>query len=536
MEITRRTTLALLAGAGLSSAAHSRNGETVLRVGMTLADIPMTTGQTNQGSEGWRFMGITVYDSLILYDLTSADKPATFVPGLATEWSTSPEDRRRWMFKLRQGVKFHDGTPFNADAAIWNLDKLTKKDAPQYDPAQVAQVFGRLNGVASYRKIDEYTIEVVTKTPDSMIPHYFGRIFFSSPSRWEKVGRSWSEFAKQPAGTGPWKLERLVPRERCELVKNTEYWDKNRIPKTDRLILLPIPDAVTRTSALLSGQIDWAEAPAPDMLPRLKQAGMQLITNRYQHTWPWWFSLLDDSPFKDIRVRKAANLAIDREGIVKQLLAGTAMATEGYVWPGHQWFGNPNFKLKYDPEQARKLLAEAGYTKQKPVRAKISITASGSGQMQPLTMNQYIQENLREVGIEVEFDVIEWNTMTQRRAAGAHAPENNGIHAINNSWTWVDPDFGFLMVLDSKKIAPAGSNWMNLRDPEFDALCDQIRNEFDEGKQDALMAKLHEKFVDEALWLFVVHDLNPRALSPKLKGFVQAQHWIQDLTPVSVTQ
>jgi len=297
---------------------------------------------------------------------------------------------------------------------------------------------------------------------------------------------------------------------------------------------MPIPDAVTRTSALLSGQIDWAEAPAPDMIPRLKQGGMQVVTNVYQHTWPWWMSQLPDSPFKDVRVRRAANLAIDRQGIADGLLAGLAKPAVGHVWPGHKWFGNPSFNIKYDPEGAKKLLAEAGYSKDKPAKAKILITASGSGQMQPLPMNQYMQENLRDVGIDVEFEVIEWNTMTERRAAGAHAPENKGIHAINNSWPFWDPDFGMLILLDSRRIAPAGSNWMNMKNPEVDALCDQIRNEFDQDKQDALIAKLHEKFVDEAVWLFVVHDLNPRAMSPKVKGFVQAQHWIQDLTPVTM--
>jgi ABC-type transport system substrate-binding protein len=369
-----------------------------------------------------------------------------------------------------------------------------------------------------------------------MIPYYFGRIFFASPTRWEKVGRSWAEFAKTPAGTGPWKLDKLVPRERAELVRNTDYWDKNRIPKTDRLVLLPIPDPVTRTSALFSGQVDWVEAPAPDMIPRLKQAGMQIVTNGYPHTWPWWFSQLDDSPFRDIRVRKAANLAIDRQGMIDGLLGGLAKPAVGTFWPGHPWFGNPSFKIKYDPAEAKKLLAEAGYSKANPVKAKILITASGSGQMQPLPMNQYMQASLAEVGIEVELEVIEWNTMTVRRAAGARAPDNKGLHAINNSWAWWDPDFGILIIADSKKIAPAGSNWMNMRDAASDALVDQIRNEFDPAKQDALIAKLHERFVDEAAWLFVVHDLNPRVLSPKVKGFVQAQHWIQDLSPVAMGQ
>lgn len=531
-RVLRKTAMAGLIGLGLSLGGAA-SAETVLRVGMTLADIPRTASQPDQGAEGWRFIGVTLYDCLVNWDLSSADKPTKLIPGLATSWEADPADRTKWTFKLRQGVKFHDGTDFNADAVIWNLDKLVKKDAPQYDSAQVIQTFGRLNAVASYRKLDDHTVELVTKAPDSMIPYYFARIFFASPTRWQQAG-NWAEFAKQPAGTGPWKLDKLVPRERAELVKNADYWDKARVPKTDRLVLLPIPDAVTRTSALLSGQLDWVEAPAPDLLPRLKQAGMAVVTNNYQHTWPWWLSQLDDSPFKDPRIRQAANLAIDREGIVKNLLAGLAKPAVGHTWPGHQWFGNPKFQIKYDPAAAKKLMAEAGYSKEKPVKAKILITSAGSGQMQPLPMNQYIQENLREVGIDVQLEVIEWNTMTVRRASGAHHPDLKGIHAINNSWPFWDPDFGFLLTLDSKRIAPAGSNWMNVRDPEIDAICDAIRNEFDPVKQDALVAKLHEKFVDDALWLFVVHDLNPRAMSPKVKDFVQAQHWIQDLTPVKM--
>ena len=532
-RLLRSSALAAVAGLALGLGGPVRS-ETVLRVGMTVADIPVTTSQPDQGAEGWRFIGITLYDCLVNWDLSSADKPTKLIPGLATSWEADAADRRVWTFKLREGVKFHDGTTFNADSVMWNFDKLMKKESPQYDAAQVVQTLGRLRNVTDYKKVDDYTVQLTTKSPDSMIPYYFGRIFFASPAQWEKVGKSWAEFAKAPAGTGPWKLDKLVPRERAELVKNTEYWDKARIPKTDRLVLMPIPDAVTRTSALLSGQLDWVEAPAPDLLPRIKQGGMVVVTNSYQHTWPWWFSQLDDSPFKDVRIRKAANLAIDREGMVKNLLGGLAKPAVGHTWPGHKWFGNPSFKIKYDPAEAKKLLAEAGYSKEKPVKAKILITSAGSGQMQPLPMNQYIQENLREVGIEVQLEVIEWNTMTVRRAQGAAAPDLKGIHAINNSWPFWDPDFGFLLTLDSKKIAPAGSNWMNVRDPEIDALCDAIRNEFDTEKQDALVAKLHEKFVDNALWLFVVHDLNPRAMSPKVKGFVQAQHWIQDLTPISM--
>jgi ABC-type transport system substrate-binding protein len=286
---------------------------------------------------------------------------------------------------------------------------------------------------------------------------------------------------------------------------------------------------------MLAGQLDWVEAPAPDLVPALKNAGMQIVTNAYPHTWPYWFSRVPDSPFNDIRVRKAFNLAIDRDGLV-QLLGGYAKPAVGQFTPGHPWFGAPHFKIKYDPEAAKKLMAEAGYSPAKPLKFTALITAAGSGQMQPLPMNEFIQANLKAVGFDMQLSVIEWNTMTTRRAAGAQAPENKGISAHNNSWAWWDPDFGIVNLLDSRKTAPAGLNWMNVKSAEFDALCDKIRNEFDPDKQDALVGELHTAMVDDATWAWVVHDLNPRALSPKVKGFVQAQHWIQDFSPVTIGQ
>ena len=112
-----------------------------LRIGMTASDIPLTTGQTDQGGEGMRFMGYTVYDGLINWDLSSFDKPSDLVPGLASELGrrSGRHDQERWIFKLRDGVKFHDGSEFTADAVVWNFDKLLKNDAPQFDQRQSAQ-------------------------------------------------------------------------------------------------------------------------------------------------------------------------------------------------------------------------------------------------------------------------------------------------------------------------------------------------------------------------------------------------------------
>src|SRR5262249_39302101 len=123
--------IASAAAASLPAPAFA--AEKVLRVAMTAADVPLTTGQPSQGGEGVRFMGVTAYDALINWDLSRSDVAATLRPALAVSWSADPEQRTVWTFKLRDGVKFHDGSLFNAESVIWNLDKLMKRDSPQYD-------------------------------------------------------------------------------------------------------------------------------------------------------------------------------------------------------------------------------------------------------------------------------------------------------------------------------------------------------------------------------------------------------------------
>jgi peptide/nickel transport system substrate-binding protein len=258
--------LAAIFAAVFIAGGSAASAQGTLRIGMTASDIPLTTGQTDNGGEGMRFMGYTVYDALINWDLSSATKPSGLIPGLAASWGLDEGDptKTKWIFKLREGVKFHDGSDFTADAVIWNLDKIIKKDAPQFDPRQSGQGLTRIPAVGAYRAVDKYTVEITTKVPDATLPYQIAWFMISSPAQWEKVGKSWDAFARTPSGTGPWKLEKFVPRERAELVPYKEYWDKARVPKLDRLVLLPLPEANARVAALRSGQVDWIEAPPPD--------------------------------------------------------------------------------------------------------------------------------------------------------------------------------------------------------------------------------------------------------------------------------
>jgi ABC-type transport system substrate-binding protein len=512
--------------------AQGRGG--VLRIGMTAADIPYTGGQPDQGFEGFRFIGFQLYDALVRWDLSQGDRLPDLVPGLAESWEIGKDDPTKWIFHLRHGVRFHDGTDFNTDAVLWNWDKLKTKEAPQYDARQAGISNLWTTEMKSWRKLDDYTIELTTPHPTSFLLFQLIHVVYGSPTQWEKVGRDWRAFANNPAGTGPFKLTRLVPRERAELEPNQDYWDKQRVPKADKVILFPMPEATTRLAALRTGQVDWIEVPPPDGIPSLRQAGFQIILRSYPHSWPYSLNL-SKPPWDNKLVRQAANYAIDREGLCKSLLNSTCIPAIGVVYPGHPWFGNPKVRYEYNPAKARELLRQAGYDgKDKRVKTSMLISTSGSGQMMPLPMNEFIQENLREVGIDMELVPIEWNTLIQRFLQGLQHPDNAYLGGMNVSFHFQDPHGAFVRRFHSAYVAPKSTNIMPYINPEVDRLLEAAQAAFDPQERDRLLAQVHEIVVEDAPWMFIVHDLNPRAMSPKVKGFVQAQSWFQDLTPAWV--
>jgi peptide/nickel transport system substrate-binding protein len=532
-SIRMRLAVSLAAFAMCFGIHAGASAETVARYGISMADIPLTTGQPDRGAGAYQFTGHTLYDPLIAWEANVSDRPGKLVPGLATEWKADAKDPKVWTFKLRQGVKFHDGSAFGADAVIWNLDKVLADKSPQFDAKQAAQVKPRIPSIASYRKIDDATIEITTKEADALFPYQLPWFLVSSPAQFEKLGGDWNKFATQPSGTGPFKLDKLVPRERAELVRNADYWDKKRLAKTDRIVLVPIPDAVTRVNALLNGQVDIIETPAPDMVPQLQSGGFRIVKNVTPHVWPYHFSTYPGSPWTDIRVRKAANLAIDRDSVVK-LMNGLALPAKGQLDPTSPWFGKPTFDLKYDLATARSLMTAAGYSKDKPLKAKVIIAQGGTGQMLSLPMNEFIQQSLAEVGIQVTFEVVELENLYLHWRSGGKADMNagKGITAINLGYVTADPFYALTRFADSKYVAPNGVNWGGYSNPKVDEAIAKARATYDVKKQDALLATVHQQMVDEALMLWVVHDVNPHAMSPKVKEFVQAQHWFQDLTTV----
>jgi peptide/nickel transport system substrate-binding protein len=516
---------AFLAGATTALTQSAAAGGQ-LTVAMTAGDLPVNTGNPDQGFEGFRFVGWNLYDALINWDLSKSDRPSDIKPGLATEWHVDPENTRRWIFTLRQGVKFHDGCPFSADDVVWNFQRVTDPKAPQFYTQQMALSRAYLTNFASVEKVDDNTIAINTKFTESLFPYQMSYLLMISRCRAEALKYDWTAYAAQPSGTGPYRFSSMTPHERMEMLPNKEYWDPARVPKQDKLLLLPMPEAATRTAALLSGQVNFIEAPAPDAIPVLKRAGMQIVTNPYPHNWPYILNFTR-GPFTDLRVRQAANYAINRDDVV-ELVGGLATPQYAQVPPTQPYYGKPVI-YKFNKEKARALLTEAGCL---PCKITLAISTSGSGQMQSLSMNELVKQQLEDAGFVVTLNVMDWNALLDVSRSGV--PKYPNIDGMNASRALLDPVSALIKPVAKAYWSPAGSNWGHFSTPEGEALVTQIFEEFDPAKRMLLLTRLHEYESEQALMIFVVHDLNPRALSPKVHGFVQAQNWFQDLTPISV--
>jgi ABC-type transport system substrate-binding protein len=520
------------AAACLQHAAWAQ-GAAPVRLAIAYPDIPRLWGGPDGGFQGFRTAGYTIYDALINWDLESADRPARLTPGLAESWNVDPSNPARWIFRLRQGVKFHDGSDFNADAALWNFASIFDEKAPHYHAARVGLIRARLFSITGAEKIDDRTIAVNTRGPEAMAPYQLSFLLMASPAHYANLGNNWDKYAVNPSGTGPFRFGNLVPRTRLELVRNDAYWDTKRIPKAPSISVLPILDGNARVASLRSGQVDMVESVPPDAIASLNAAGFPVRTNVYPAVLVWALSILPDSPFRDVRVRKAANLAVDREGLVK-LLNGAAVAAKGFVTDDSPWFARGSFALRHDPNEARKLLAEAGYGPSNRVKTKILVSSGGGGQVQPLQTAEFVQANLAAVGIDVEFQVVDFVTLFTMFRNGARAPVNAGIHGVALPAPTQDPTSTFLRGFASDLVPPRGSNWGFYSNPQVDEALKAAQAAFDPAALDRAIARINQILIDDMPYIVLVHDLNPWAISGRVKNFVLPRNWFINLTSMSV--
>ncbi len=524
-----RTTLGkgLLLAAGLAlagsiAAQDARAGGGTLVYGMPADhDIldPHATG-------GWITYHVTyqIFESFVKEDLTEADLTTpNLVPGLATSWDVS-DDGLDYTFHLRADVKFHDGTPFDADAVLFNFSRFWDKESPNYYEKSAAFVSAYTQWIKAIEKIDDMTVKVTLTQPNyewlrTGLQSY-GQPLMLSPASVKEHGDE--GIALNPVGTGPFKFVEREQGVKTVLARNDDYW--GRKAKLDRVIFRPLEDPATRVNALRTGEVNLIGVPPWDDVKELKDEGFVLTTNDNVPNYLFIHLNFKHPILKNKKVRQAINHAIDKEGLVREIYAGTGRVENGMLSPGTFAY-DPKVKnfYPYDPGKAKQLLAEAGY----PDGFSINwdIFQYGTGEL----VESWIQRDLKKVGIDVKIQKFEWIAYLRRWAAGM--TEDVAMNHIN--WGMTYPSF-IRIVASCGSFPPNGVNSGWYCNEEVDRLMDQAVMQKDQAKARGIYQKINQIMMEDAAFVPVIDDLQPMFLAPNVKGFVNPPNDWYDFSTVSI--
>jgi peptide/nickel transport system substrate-binding protein len=508
------------ASTGSTGSASGRGGTLVIGATGTLPNTDTILG--GAGYEGTALVSFQIYEGLTRYDLTDdADAPAPVTSALASSWTVAP-DHRTWTFTLRKGVTFQDGTPFDADAVIFNLDRYLKKGSPYYTAALGAAAQEYAGDIVSYHEVDADHVVLVTKSANGHFTDDLTHILMASPTAVRRYGDT--GFAQHPVGTGPFGFVSQTPGQEVDLTANTHYW--RGAPKLDKLVVKALPDPAARTAALLSGGANMIDYPNPDDISRLRSDGARIDTNSYDHIWYW---ILDESkaPWNNVLVRQAANYAINRQAIADDLLHGTAGPAYQAAPKGTLAYDPAGNLYSYDPAKAKQLLARAGLAH--GFGTTVTVPTAGSGNLLPVPISEAIQQDLAAVGITVKIRTTDWSTQLSDEAKGQ---VTLGSDALAQSTTLFQSESLLPLFLGTGSPFWTG----HYSDPAVDKLFAAASSTLDRTVRQQDYTKALDQVTKDAPWLFVVNDRDPRALSPKVHGFVEPQSWFVDLTGVWVSK
>ena len=474
---------------------------------------------------GWSTYQITyqIFEGLAKEDLTKADVPTPpLVPALAESWTISP-DGTQYTFKLRPGVKFHDGTGFDAAAVKFNFERFWDKTSPNYYPKAASFVAAYAKWIKAVDVLDPMTVRVTLTAPDyewlRQGLQSYGQPLMISPAAVKKYGND--GIALHPIGTGPFKFVERVQGVRTVLERNPDYWGRKAL--LDRVVFRPLQDPATRVNALENGEVQMITTPPWDEIDSLVQDGFKVSTNANVPYVNFLYLNTRFKPFGDVRVRRAFNMAIDREGIARDIYKKTGRPEYGLLSPGTDAY-DPSFRsYKYDPEAAKKLLAEAGYPN--GFSMVYELPQYGTGEL----VETWIQRDLKKIGIDVQLRKYEWVTYMGLWAKGM----KDGVAMNEIGWGMSTPAWvGIVSRCDT--MPPNGENSGYYCNRDVDKLLDQAIVTKDEGAAKALYQKANRVIMDDAAYVPTIDDLQPVILSPKVHGFVNPPEDWFDLSTVSM--
>jgi peptide/nickel transport system substrate-binding protein len=423
-------------------------------------------------------LGYHVFDHLAVRDL----KTRRVVPNLATSWKNL--DDTTWEVKLRQGVKFHDGTPFTARDVKATFDRVL-------DPTKKMTARGNHAKIKSIEVVDDYTVRFKTDGPYPLFVERLTAQVMQSDKVIREKGHEWMQ--EHPIGTGPYKLVKWDRKQEHLLVRNDDYWGAK--PAFKYLRIRIIPEQATQIAELLSGGVDIIKAVPPDQMSVIDKSGQaRTATSPILRTAMLQLDQAARSgpnPFTDRRVRQAANLAADMDSIIKHVLNGLGDRVATGVNP--MAFGwDPNLKpYKQDLALAKKLLAEAGYPNGVDIRFH-----TGPPVVEPAIQqtNDAIVADMAKAGFRVQQNYVGDNTvLVARIKEGKSGPMFN--------WSW-----GYYSVFDADAILydvfKCGESYSYYCNPALDDLIAQGRSTLDQKKRAEIYVKAQKLLFDDAAYLY----------------------------------
>ena len=448
---------------------------------------------------------VNIYDGLVRY------RPGTLEvePALATSWEIS-EDGAVYTFQLRSGVRFHDGTPFDAEAVKFNFERMLQEDHPFHDTGPFPLSFF-FSVVESIETPDPRTVVFRLREPYapflSNLAYPTGLIV--SPQSVKTHGR---EVGRHPVGTGPFHFALWEAHARVVIKANADYWGGP--PGLKAVVFGPISDPNTRIAEMRSGGIDVMLEVPPDNLAAFDDDPGYTV---HQQAGPHvWFLILNmrEGPMADRRVRQAVNYAINKRALVDDILQGTADVAAGPIPPAFGWAYNEAVEpYPYDPARARTLLAEAGQTE---AGVTLYATEGGSGMLNPLAMAAAIQADLAAVGLKVKIETYEWNTYLGKVNPGLAGKADMEEMA----WMTNDPDtLPFLTLRTGAMPEKGGFNSGYYSNPTVDDLLQRARREIDRDRRAALYRQMQAIVHEDAPWAFIANWKQNAVTSSRVKGF-----------------
>jgi peptide/nickel transport system substrate-binding protein len=480
MELTRRDLLKGAAALGAAAAVPLTAGGPALA--QTTQKKELVTAQSGDVSKFDPHFSTSSNDvrvSFNIFDnLVSRHPDGKLYPSLATEWKL--EGQTTWRFKLRQGVKFHNGDPFTSADAKYSIERT-------YDPAAKTMVATVLATIERVEAPDPATLVITTKKPDPLLAarlaFYGGQII---PKKYvESVGND--AFNAKPVGTGPVRFTSWVKDDRAVLDANPDYWG-GKIDM-DRWVMRPIPETAPRIAALLKGEVDAITQLPPDQEDRVAANASTRVAGAL---YAGLYVLAVNSkrpPLDNPLVKQALSLAIDREAIVKELWRGRGIVPGGPIAKGDNHFDASLPPLAYNPAEARERLKKAGYKGE-----EVFIETTVAYVAQDKAMSEAIAAMWKDVGVNVKVEVIEYSVRAQKNREKSF----KGVFWSDPTSTLSDPD-GMMWRL----LGPGGPQdyW---REAKFDELGNAARFSVDEKFRGQAYKDMTKIFLEHFPWLPVI--------------------------------